>query len=335
MDRSNPFRARLSIAMAIAAALFTSDCARTLPRPSQQSVSGTLEQLWRMPSDLETRDLFHGPGGPELMPDASTYAFVARKTSGTNPGYDVRDPMGRLWSVKLGEEAQSEVTASRILWAVGFHQPPTYYVEHWTLSGADVAEQPAGRFRTEPAGHKVVGDWSWYDNQFIGSRAFAALIAVNVLLSNWDLKTANNKIYAVTNEDGRVERRYVVRDLGASLGRARQPRFLSWFPFMRHKQGSKNSLDDFEERGFVTGFKGETVQFDYRGIDDALVDSVTVADLRWTGELLSRLSKRQWLDAFRAGGYSADQSERYVQKIQSKLALAVSRSRSLTTTGPS
>jgi len=280
-----------------------------------------------MPSDLESRDLLHGPGGPDLAPRSTAYAFVARKTTGTNPGYDVRDANGRLWSVKLGEESQSEVTASRILWSIGFHQPPNYYLERWTLSGGDAPEQSAGRFRTEPRGHEVIGEWSWYDNQFIGSRPFGALITVNMLLNNWDFKTANNKIYLVTDADGRKETRYVVRDLGASLGKARQPRMLSWFPFMRHKQGSKNSLEDFEARGFVTGFDGETVQFDYRGIDDGLVDSVTIDDLRWTRELLSRLSERQWLDAFRAGGYTADQSERYVHKIQEKLAQSIAQPR--------
>jgi hypothetical protein len=74
-----------------------------------------------------------------------------------------------------------------------------------------------------------------------------------MLLSNWDFKTPNNKVYLVTNEHGIRERRYVVRDLGASLGKARQPRVLSWFPFMRHKQGSKDSLEDFEAQGFVKG----------------------------------------------------------------------------------
>jgi hypothetical protein len=280
-----------------------------------------------MPTDLETRDLFYGPGGPDLAPRSAAYAFVARKTTGRNPGYDVRDPMGRLWSVKLGEESQSEVTASRILWAIGFYQPPTYYLERWTLSGGDSTEQPAARFRTEPPKHEVIGDWSWSDNDFIGSRPFGVLITVNMLLNNWDFKTSNNKIYLVTNDDGRTERRYVVRDLGASLGQARQPRVLSWFPFMRYKQGSKNSLEDFEAQGFVKGFDGETVRFDYRGIDDTLVNSVAVADLRWSGELLSRLSARQWLDAFRAGGYAADQRERYVQKIQAKLAQAVGQPR--------
>jgi hypothetical protein len=297
-------------------------CARTLRAPLQQPSMAATAELWREPLDLEQRDLFHGPGGSEHVPRPVAYTFVARKTTGTNPGYDVRDPQGQLWSVKLGDEAQSEVTTSRVLWAVGFHQPPTYYVDRWALSGGGAPEQSAGRFRLELPDHKVVGEWSWYDNPFIGSRPFAVLVAVNMLLANWDFKTTNNKVYLVTNEDGRTERRYVVRDLGASLGKARQPKILSWFPFMRHKQGSKNSLEDFEAQGFVRAVNGEAVDFDYRGIDDALVDSVTAADLRATCELLSRLTEKQWLDAFRAGGYTADQGTRYVRRIQEKLARA-------------
>lgn len=48
---------------------------------------------------------------------------------------------------------------------------------------------------------------------------------------------------------------------------------------MRHKQGSKNDLDDFEAQGFVRGVNGEAVDFDYPGLDGALGDSVTAADL--------------------------------------------------------
>lgn len=324
MILQKPAGTHLGIVAVIVAVLSVEACARVLQHPAQQPVPReAIGELWREPTNLEFSDLFHGPGGADLTPQAVTYTFVAHKTSGTNPGYDVRDPEGRLWSVKLGEEAQSEVALSRILWAVGFHQPPTYYVERWTLSGADAPEQPAGRFRHEPPDHEVIGDWSWYENPFVGSRPFAALVTVNLLLNNWDFKTSNNKIYLVTNEDSIKARRYVVRDLGGSLGKARQPRFLSWFPFMRHKQGSKNNLEDFEAQGFVRAINGDTVDFDYRGIDDALVDSVTAADLRWTGELLSRLSERQWLDAFRAGGYTADQSARYVRKIREKIAQAV------------
>lgn len=296
-------------------------CARALRHPLQQPSASTLSELWREPSDLERRDLYHGPGGPQLVPRSTTYHFVAHKSAGTNPGYDVRDSQGRLWSVKLGDEAQSEVTASRVLWAVGFHQPPTYYVDAWSLTGGDTAMPSPGRFRIDPPAHEVADEWSWYDDPFIGSRPFAALIAINVLLNNWDLKTSNNKVYLVANEDVR-ERRFVVRDLGASLGKARQPRILSWFPFMRQKQGSKNDLEDFEAHGFVRSIVDDEVDFAYRGIDDALVNSVTADDLRWTCALLSRLSEQQWRDAFRAGGYSEDQRTRYVRRIQEKIAHA-------------
>jgi hypothetical protein len=146
-----------------------------------------------------------------------------------------------------------------------------------------------------------------------------------MLLNNWDLKTSNNKIYVVPNEDGIIERRYVVRDLGAAFGKAKQPRVLSWLPFMRHMQGSKNNLEEFESQGFVEEIDADTVTFDYRGLDAALADSVTPDDLVWTCNLLSRLSERQWNDAFRAGGYTPEQRARFVRKIQEEVARAQSR----------
>jgi hypothetical protein len=310
---------RFVFVVAFAAVIALNACARALHQP--QPRNEVVPELWQQPRDLESRDLFHGAGGTALTPRSMTYRFVAEKAGGTNPGYDVRDAGGRLWSVKLGDEAQSEVTASRVLWAIGFHQPSTYYVERWQLSGADVRLPPPGRFRLERPSEEVVGEWSWYDNPFIGSREFSALITVNLLLGNWDLKTPNNKIYVVSADGVRV-RRYIVRDLGASLGKARQPRFLTWFPFMRQKQGSKNNLEDFEAHGFVKGIDGEKIDFDYRGLDRALANSVTAADLRWACALLSRLSERQWLDAFRAGGYTLEQRTRYVRKIRDKIASA-------------
>lgn len=314
---------RVWLAAMFAAVLSTDACGRVVRLPFEQPAAPALAELWHEPLDLESRDLFDGPGGTGLRPPPVTYTFVERKTTGTNPGYDVRDPEGRLWSVKLGKEAQSEVATSRILWAIGFHQPPSYYVERWTMSGGDVPEQPAGRFRPELPGHEIVGEWSWYENPFVGSRPFAALVIANMLLNNWDLKTANNKVYEIATEGGAIEKRYVVRDLGASLGKAKQPWLLSWMPFMRYGQGSKNELADFETQGFVRAVKGDVVEFDYRGLDEALFDSVTPEDLDWTCRLLLRLSEQQWHDAFRAGGYTAEQSASYVQKIREKIAMAV------------
>jgi hypothetical protein len=314
--------ALLIMTLAALGALAASSCAPSLQQPLQQAEPSVVAELWREPVDLETRDLLHGIGGAGLLPSSDTYTFVAAKTTGTNRGYDVRDHEGRLWSVKLGDEAQSEVTTSRILWAVGYHQPPTFYVSRWRMSGDKAGEQPAARFRAELPGHEVASEWSWYDNPFIGSRPFGALIAINLLLNNWDLKTPNNKLYVVRAEDSRSERRYVVRDLGASLGSARQPRVLTWIPFMRQMQGSKSRIDDFETQGFVKGIDGEKLAFDYQGLDQSLVDSVTVEDVRWACVLLTRLTDVQWRDAFRAGGYSESEGARYVQKIRSKIQSA-------------
>ena len=33
-------------------------------------------------------------------------------------------------------EAPTEVVASRLLWGVGYHQPPIYYVGKWNAEGA-------------------------------------------------------------------------------------------------------------------------------------------------------------------------------------------------------
>ena len=62
-------------------------------------------QLWQPPDDLEQRDLFHGAGGPSLMPDRSeVFEFVAEDRSGYSAGYEVRDSEGVTWSVKVGRK---------------------------------------------------------------------------------------------------------------------------------------------------------------------------------------------------------------------------------------
>ena len=153
--------------------------------------------------------------------------------------------------MKLGVEAQSEVTVSRVLWAIGYHQPPTYYVSQWTLTGAMSGPQTGARFRAELPGEEVTGDWSWYENPFIGTRPFAGLIVANLLLNNWDWKDSNNKLYRSLELSDDAGQRYVVRDVGASLGRTKQFPLLSFFG-LPGGQGTKNDLAGFEAQGFVT-----------------------------------------------------------------------------------
>lgn len=314
----------------IATALLTGACGgrtvrTTVADPSAVDVS----QLWVEPADIATRDLFAGPPSPIPAPDATTpFTFVKADSTGYSPGYDVRDANGIEWSVKLGPEAQTEVVVSRILWAIGFHQVPTYYLPTWTMTGGPGGNPGAARFRPELPDRKVVADWSWYENEFADTQPFKGLVVVNVLLNNWDWKTSNNKIYEVTGNDGSVKRMYVVRDLGASLGKTDYPKMLSWLPMRGFGQGSRNDLDDFEAQGFIKGVEGGRVLFHYRGIHDGLVETITPRDVIWATELLSRLSDAQLNDAFRAAGYPPAQAARFVAKIKSKIAegLALQRS---------
>jgi hypothetical protein len=210
---------------------------------------------------------------------------------------------------------------SRILWALGYHQPPTYYIAKWTMTGGPAGVEQPARFRPRLPGWKLEGDWDWYENDFIETQPFQGLIVANVLLNNWDWKTSNNKIYAIGGADGAPARRiFVVQDLGASLGRTAYPRVLGWFPTQYVKQGSRNNLEDFEAQGFIKRIDGDQVEFDYRGIHKSLLDLVTPQDVVWTARLMSRVTDAQWGDVFRAAGYDQDQAARYIAKIKSKVA---------------
>jgi hypothetical protein len=225
------------------------------------------------------------------------------------------------WSVKLGPEAQTEVVASRVLWAIGYHQPPAYYLDQWTMRGGPPGEQPPGRFRPELPSHRPIADWSWYENPFVDSRPFRGLVVANLLLNNWDWKTSNNKIYQLLEPAGGPSRWFVVRDLGASLGKTSYPTILKWFRLRGFGQGTRNDIAGFEEQGFIRSVdENARVTFDYRGIYRDVIDTVTAEDVRWTCALLARLSDRQWADAFSAAGYSPELTARYVTKIKAKIA---------------
>lgn len=274
------------------------------PTPLQMS------ELWAEPD--AGRDLFAGPGGNEGAPDPlASYRFVARDTTGKSRGYDVVGPDGRQWSVKLGVEAQSEVVVSRLLWAVGYYQPATYYLPGWTLSGApESGQQPPGRFRLESPTEKRVGRWSWSRNPFVGTRPFGGLFVMMVMVNNWDLKTTQNPLYDIDAEGGATGLRYVVRDLGASLGGTR------WF-----FPGSKSDVNDFEDERFIKSVDAGRVRFHYRGAwrEPHLKRVVTTEDVAWISTRMSRLTPAQWSDAFRAAGYGEADAGRYVRRLKQKV----------------
>lgn len=283
-------------------------------------VAAEIAELWQEPYDLLDRDLLNGPGGAELAPPPNgSYEFVAFKTTGTNPGYDVKDASGRLWSVKLGIEAQSEVTASRILWAMGFPQPASYFMEQFTLTGADAGVKTHARFRTDVPQWRSAGEWSWHENPFVDTPQLRGLIVAQLVLNNWDLKASNNRVYEATDPAAVPRRQFMVRDVGSSLGHSRQFRLFAMLG-TRGAQGSKNDVDDFEQQGFIEKVEGDKVRFDYRGMNQALVDTVTVSDVIWACERLAQIPDGHWHAAFKAGWYLPEHADRYIRKIKEKIA---------------
>jgi hypothetical protein len=321
----------MSTALARAAILVTfgllvSDCAEPVRRATTSPVAAEkIGELWQAPGDIQARDLFHGPGGVDLAPKADeSFIWIATDTTGYSPGFDVRGSDGRNWSVKLGPEAQPEVVVSRILWALGYHQPPTYYLSSWQMSGGPGGRQGGARFRADSENGKVVGDWSWSDNEFIGTQPYRGLIVANILLNSWDWKTSNNKIYRFSD----LTQRYIVRDLGASLGKTTPSRLL-WFlpiPARGFGQGTRNDIDGFESQGFIKRADENRVELDFHTIYGSVVDLVRPSDLHWTANLMSRVTDAQWEDAFRSADYGPEVRARYIRKIKAKIAegLAVS-----------
>jgi hypothetical protein len=313
---------RLGAVATAAVALSTAGCAQSMrSTQGREPTAAEMAELWVEPEDIRKRDLFDGPGGPGLRPKpGTTYQFLEKDTKWYSWGWDVKDPSGMEWSAKYGPEARSEVVVSRLVWAVGYHQPPTYYVEHWSLAGSDEdGPKTPCRFRPDTPGRKNRGEWSWARNPFVGTRPFGGLITLMRMVNNWDLLDRNNVIYEFKEPAEGARRWYVVKDLGASLGKTSGAGPLSG------RQGSKNVVEDFEKQDFIRGVKGDRVEFDDSGYRHReLYRDVTVADVRWICERLNRLTPEQWKDAFRAARYPDDVADRYIRKIQEKIAYGLS-----------
>jgi hypothetical protein len=268
-----------------------------------------LDELWAEPIDLASRDLLHGSGGAALAPrpDAQ-YVAKERDTAGFSITYDLVDDRGQEWSVKIGPEAQPEVVSSRIVWAVGFRQPPSYYVPKWTYKGADIAPVH-GRFRPKLRSVKSTGVWAWGRNPFVDTPALRGLKVLMLILNSTDLKDLNNETYALSPPIDGVARWFVVKDLGATLGETGvvSPR--------------RGWIEGFEKQAFITGVDRETrrVRFEFHGRHREIFDDVTVDDVHWACERLDRLSDAQWRDAFRAGGYDDPIAGRFIARVKDKI----------------
>jgi hypothetical protein len=206
-------------------------------------------------------------------------------------------------------EGPAEVVLSRVLSAVGYHQPPVYFLPAFTLAkDRAVTRAIGGRFRLVDPSLRDAGDWSWQHNPFVGTAPYQGLLVILLMFNSSDLKNSNNTLYDVSLPSQPPGRWFVVRDLGTALGDTGR--------LAPHR----NDPDRFERHGFIRGVRNGFVEFEYRGFHQELVrNRITVADVRWASELLSGLTDTQWVEAFRAGGYDPPVAARFIRTLQQKI----------------
>ncbi len=269
----------------------------------------SLTELWTEPTNLDRLDLSVGRWIDRRPDPLDQFEYVRAKKHGASPGVKVRDGHHRTWHVKQGREAQPEVLMSRVLSAIGYRQPPVYYLDPFTLlTGSHPHVVRGGRFRlSDPSLHDV-GRWQWADNPFVGTLPYQGLLVILVLLNSADLKDSNNTLYEIASPADGARRWYVVRDLGTSLGATN-----------RHNP-KPNDPSAFERRRFVTGIRDGYVEFDdYHAVHNEIVRRIAPADVRWGSALLARLTDRQWRQAFLAAGYDPSTADRYLLRIRQKI----------------
>jgi len=288
--------------------------------------------LWQDPVDIESRDLFYGPGGKGHVPHG-TVTFVKEDLDGTNPKFVVRDQDGQKWKVKLGLEARPETAASRIVWAVGYCTNEDYFVRELQVLGMPARLHrgenligPNGfvrNVRLKREDYKKIGTWQWRHDDFTGTRELNGLRVMMALINNWDLKDENNAVYQV---DGK--RNYLVSDLGASFGAPGR----AW-----PQEKSKDNLEAYEQSKFIRATTDSTVNFavparpryvycvnpkEYmsRVHLEWIGHNVPRGDVLWMGKILARLSPDQIRDAFRAAGYSPQEVNEFAAVMERRIA---------------
>jgi hypothetical protein len=286
--------------------------------------------IWHDRGDVASLDLVGGAGGKDHEP-GHELRFIGESPDGTSPKFEVEDEHGTKWKVKLGEEARAETAATRLLWAAGYVVDEDYYRPGIMVHG--LTQLARGQEFVSPEGI-VTGarlererergssaTWSWYDNPFVGTREFNGLRVMMALINNWDLKDVNNRVFDTAGGG-----EYGITDLGATFGRTGNS-----------ITRSKGVSTDYVDSRFIDDVTPTHVDFvmqsrpffplvfhlpSYRSRTkmESIVKHVPIADARWLGDRLGRLSLEQIRDCFRAAGFSPDEIEMYAQVVLERIA---------------
>ncbi len=303
----------LRVTSAVALALVMAACGghTVVVTPREPVSPAQMAELWMDPGP-EPRELFWGVGGEKYAPPANVlYKVKAKDDAGFSVSFDVTSPDGTEWSAKIGPEAQTEVVMSRILWGLGYHQPPIYYLPSWKAEApnGEMRRESEARFRPKiPNLHRQTDYWFWADNPFSGTPEMKGLFTVMLMMNSTDLKDDNNSIYTLMEPWENATRWFLVRDIGAALGDTGK-----LFP-------RRNWLQGFEQNAFITSIDEGGIELDYKGRHKELLSMITPADVQWASQHLAHLTDTQWRDAFRAANYADPITDRYLTRIKEKIA---------------
>jgi hypothetical protein len=303
---------------------------------AQQTASAKANNtvLWAEPGDIRSRNLYWGAGGEKHQP-VPPVEFIGEDLNGTNPKFDVRDSNDKKWRLKLGVEAQPEVAASRLLWAVGYTTNEDYFMRQLPVENMPARLQRGRklvgrggtvlnvRLQRHPEHEKKVGNWNWRQNPFYGTREFNGLRVMMALIRNWDLNDQNNAVL----EDDAGREIYEVTDLGTAFGSAGK-RYTS--------AESKGRLSEFRKGKFISK-ADDHVDFAFPQMPPLLLHlfeirfylkergigwigkNIPRTDVKWIGSLLAQLYPDQIRDAFRAAGYSSEDVEGFTAVLISRI----------------
>ena len=259
--------------------------------------------LWEA-GDIASRDLYLGPGA-SLQPQLKGLKYLGKQTGGNNVKHRIQDGNGVEWVAKIADESQPEVAATRLLWAVGYRTEIDYLAPSFTIE--KISSYKNVRLEARPDNIKRLERWSWSSNPFLSKKEFDGLKIMMALINNWDLKDENTVIL----KDG-DKNYYVVSDLGSSFGK------LADKSFSRGGR-SVNDPEDYAKSLFIKGVDNGLVTFHYRGIQENLMNGITVENARWIADLLLQLSDKQIEDAFRAANYKPDKIQIYREAVRARI----------------
>jgi len=310
---------RTIVMLTLVICMIAVDLSVAKPKSKDKKVPSGTPIFWRRPVDIRNRDLFLGPGGSRMQPDLSRIEFIKEEKGGYSKKFRLRDGAGREWVAKIGKEAQSETSAVRLLWAVGYPTEINYLVPRVTIPGKGTFTNV--RFEARPEAVKRVGEWKWSRNPFVQTREYQGLKIMMALINNWDIKDSNNEMLQFRGRDGDLLV-YIISDLGATFGHA------SGTPLFWRITRDRNSPKSYARSDFLKKVKGNRVELKYGGKNKGLFNNITIDDAVWLASWLSQLSDQQIRDAFRAANYTPAEINLLAGEVRQRTNELVNVSRS-------